>query len=381
MEKDSVAVLHVDTEKGWRGGQQQAAYLFTSMHRQGYRTNLICQPHSALARYCQSESLPHLPVKMHGEADLAAAWKIACLCRTAGFRILHLHSAHALALGLWAKLFRRTLILVGVRRVDFHINDHWLSQLKYKNRYLDAVVCISGAVKQVLLEDGVPAEKLFTIRSGIDLRKYETIPQHKGLRKELGVPAQHIVIGTVAAMARHKDYPNLLRAAKVLLDQKKDVTFLAVGDGPERAAILKLADDLDVRGRFLFAGFHEDPRPYLATFDIFVLASKKEGLGTALLEAQAAGVPIVACRTGGIPAVVQHGWNGLLVPPGNPDALATALLRLAESPELRGRLARNSYQTVKRFSVHETIERNTQLYETLVSRASARFLPVQPDPP
>jgi glycosyltransferase involved in cell wall biosynthesis len=307
---------------------------------------------------------------MRGEIDFVAGWRVARCCKKNEFNILHLHSAHALAIGLWAKLFHRELTLVAVRRVDFHINRRLFGRLKYRSTYVSRVVCISEAIRHVLLEDGLPPDKLVTIHSGIDLRSYAEVMPRDGFRVELGIPDNDLVIGTVAAMARHKDYPNLLRAAKLVLRTKEGVTFCAVGDGPERARILRLAKELGLHERFVFVGFQADPRSYLANFDVFVLASKKEGLGTALLEAQAVGLPVVACRTGGIPEIVQNGHNGLLVPPRNPTQLAAALLRLAHDSTLRDTLGRNALRTVGRFSIDTTVEGNTQLYATLLSQAA-----------
>ena len=183
----------------------------------------------------------------------------------------------------------------------------------------------------------------------------------------LGIPVGHSVVGTVAAMAGHKDYPNLLKAAEIVTRSREDVTFCALGDGPDRESILRQAQRLDLGDRFVFAGFRKDPRPFLALFDVFVLASKREGLGTAVIEAQAAGLPVVVCRTGGLPEIVQHGRNGLLVPPRDPGALARAVLSLVDDTELRRRLADTARQDAGRFSIAATVEQYVRLYETIWS--------------
>ena len=118
-------ILHIDTEKGWRGGQQQAAYLLQILHEKGYGTALICQPASAFEIFCKDKKLPHYSIKMKGEFDFIAAYRIARLCKKNHFDILHLHSAHALAIGLWSKFFYSKPKLICVRRVDFHINKNW----------------------------------------------------------------------------------------------------------------------------------------------------------------------------------------------------------------------------------------------------------------
>lgn len=365
MGKESIKVLHIDTEKGWRGGQQQVAYLLEAMSLQGYATALVCQPQSQIQKYCLEKRLPHLPIRMFGEIDFIAGLRIAWLCRKKGYTILHLHSAHALAIGLWAKLFKQTLKLIAVRRVDFHINKNWFSQYKYKTKLLNRIICISEAIKNVLINDGIPSEKMVTIRSGVDIHKFDDVVPDKNLRKKYDIPADHIIVGTIAAMVGHKDYPNLLKAAKIVIEKKDDITFCALGDGSNKSEIFKLAEELNLSKRFVFVGFQKDIGQFLKLFDIFVLASHLEGLGTSLLDAKTVGLPVVACETGGISEAIIHGRDGLLVPPKNEQALAEAILTLAHDPELRQKLGASALETVKRFDIKKTVAKNIQLYQEL----------------
>lgn len=366
MGKESIRVLHIDTEKGWRGGQQQVVYLLNAIYENGYSTELICQPNSEIEKYCVARGLPCLPLRMRGEADFIAGLKIALYCKKNNFNILHLHSAHALGIGIWAKIFYSRLKLIAVRRVDFHIKKNWFSQFKYNTNRLNKIVCISDGIKQVLIEDGIPLKKLITIHSGINLHKFDEIVPEHNFKQQLGIPEKDILIGTIAAMVGHKDYPNLLKAAKLIIERQHDVTFCAVGDGPDKSKILKLAEDLSLRNRFIFAGFRKDIGQFLKSFDIFVLASKLEGMGTSILDAQAVGLPVIACETGGIPDIITHNQNGLLVTARNEQALAEAISLLIESPDLRQNLGQNASKIVKRFDIQTTVEKSIKLYEALV---------------
>ena len=367
MGNESIRVLHVDTEKGWRGGQQQVIYLLEAMYSNGYFTHLICQPDSEIQKYCNEKKLPCHAVKMQNELDFIAGSRIAQFCRKNKFNVVHLHSAHALAMGLWAKLFYPKLRLIAVRRVDFHIKSNLFSQFKYKNRMLDKIVCISNGIKKVLQTDGITEQKLITIHSGIDIGKFVQVTSRENFRHKLGIPPKKVVVGTIAAMADHKDYPNLLKAAKIVIEQNDNAIFCAVGDGPEKRQILKLADNLDLNNSFIFTGFRADIGNFLKTFDIFVLASKKEGMGTSILDAQAVGLPVIACETGGIPEIISDGKNGLLVPPKNEQKLADAILQLVNNTQLRKTLGFNAKQTVKQFDIHHTIEKNIELYEQMLA--------------
>jgi len=365
MGKPTIKVLHLDTETYWRGGQQQAAYLLEAMLRQGYDTALVGQPKSAIGDFCQRKGLPFFPLRMAGEMDILAGYRLARLCRQLGVTILHLHSSHALTIGLWTKLFFRPLKLIAVRRVDFHIHQNWFSRLKYRHRWLDRIICISEAIRQILIEDGIPDEKLTIIYSGVDTHKFDNVKPPADFKSRFGIPDDHLVIGTVAAMADHKDYPTLLRAAKIVCDAIEHVTFCAVGDGAERDKIVRLHQELGLDQRFILAGYRSDIGYFLKSFDIFVLASKQEGLGTSLMDAQAVGLPVVACRSGGIPELIEHGYNGWLVAPQDETALANALIALVNDPALRIELGHRAVQSIKKFDIAITVEKNLRLYQSL----------------
>ncbi|MBN1154077.1 glycosyltransferase [candidate division KSB1 bacterium] len=367
MDKRAIRVLHVDTERGWRGGQQQAAYLFKAMYDRGYQTAMACRTGSKFERYCRNEVLPYIGMGMRSEFDLISAHRIARVCQREKFQILHLHSAHALSLGLLARVLLPGLRLIAVRRVDFHLRNNLLSTLKYRTRYVDKIICISDAIQNVLIADGVPANKLITIHSGVDFDKFTQVSPPSDFKRREGLPVDHIIVGTIAAIVGHKDYPNLLHAARIALDSSDNMTFCAIGDGTDRDDVHQLARDLKLGTRFIFKGYREDIGEFLKSFDIFVLASKLEGMGTSILDAQAVGLPVIATCTGGIPEIIEDGINGLLVPPRDPSALGNAILSLAENKNLRRRLGENAADNRAKFDISVTVENNLALYDQLLS--------------
>jgi glycosyltransferase involved in cell wall biosynthesis len=367
MGKDTLNILHIDTEKEWRGGQQQVIYLLQGLLVKQISTSLVCQPSSSLANFCGAQNLSFYPVRMYGELDVVAAFKIARIARRHEFNILHLHSAHAISIGLLTKLFYSNPRLVGVRRVDFHINNNILSRLKYRNRFMDRIVCISEGIKNVLVEDGVAPEKIAMIRSGIDISKFDSKTKVDNVRERFKIPENHTIVGTVAAMVGHKDYPTLLQAASLVIQQIPKVTFLAVGDGKDFDSIMRLSQQLKLGERFIFTGFQQNVGSFLKSFDIFVMASKMEGLGTSILDAQSVGLPLIATRTGGIPEIVHHTQNGLLVPPQDPAALAVAIIELISNESKRISLGRKAKENVRNFSIDKTIEVTLRLYGELLN--------------
>ena len=361
----SLRILHIDTEFGWRGGQQQVAYLVEGLRQKGYETAVVCQPGSELETYGRDHAWTCHAVRTHGELDFIAGYRVARLCRQKGYTILHLHAAHALALGVWAKIFRAGGKMVASRRVDFHIKKNWMSRFKYNNPFLDRIVCISDQIRNVLLADGIPARKLQTIHSGVNIDRFAKVTPPHDFRKQLGLPDGHILVGTMAAMADHKDYPNLLHAAKMVCQRAANISFCAVGSGPEEAGIHQLARELNLGNRFIFTGFRRDVGNFLKSYDIFVQASCLEGLGTSILDAQSVGLPVIATRTGGIPEVVKHEKTGILVPPRDSRSLADAVCNLANDAAKRRRLGAAARRSVAAFSIEKTVEQNIGMYEEL----------------
>jgi glycosyltransferase involved in cell wall biosynthesis len=361
MAADAIKVLHIDCSHEWRGGQQQASYLVQAMTAQGFHTAMACPAKSPLADFCTSNHIKHFPFQIKSEFDVSAATKLARMCHDNEYQILHAHDAHALAVASMAKLFFSSLIVIAARRVDFHVKKPIIGAYKYTNRRVNHIITVSEKIRDILIEDGVPAEKITTVHSGIDIHKFDHI-QKTTIREEFGIPSDHFVLGTVAAIAGHKDYPTLLRAAKIVTEQDEHITFIAVGKGPDEDSVKSMADELSVK-RFHFAGFRPDVGEFLKTFDAFVLSSKTEGLGTSLLDAQAVGLPIVATAAGGIPEIVHDGVNGVLAPIQNPEALAEKIMQLKKDKELQSKFSKNALQQVKAFDVSETVRKTINVYK------------------
>lgn len=358
-------ILHIDSEYGWRGGQQQAVYLFEGLLKRGYKTRFVCQPKSKLTKYFKEKRLPFNEIKMRGEIDIISAFKIASLCKKDNYHIIHAHSAHALSIGILSKLFYPKIKIIGVRRVDFHLKNNPFSRFKYNTKLVSKIVCISEGIEKILLEDGVPKTKLRVIHSGINIHKFDEVSKMKNFRKNYQIGHDDIIVGTVAALVGHKDYPNLLKAAEIVLSKKNNVTFISLGDGKNEETIKELASNLNLNNKFLFLGYKSNVGGIIKHFDIFVMASKKEGLGTSILDAQSIGLPVIGTKTGGIPEAVHHNENGLLVPPKNSKELASAILKLIDDEKLRVDFSKQAKKSVKEFDIELTIAKNIELYEKL----------------
>jgi len=363
-------ILHINTEKTWRGGEQQTLYLAEGLKNRGHRSEIVCQPGKELEARARDKGVAVHPVKMRAEWDVAAVIKIRSIIKARSIDIVHMHTSHAHTLGVAAARFAGRAKTVVARRVDFSIYRHWLSLsgLKYKFG-VDRYVAISHAIKDVLVKDGIPADTIEVVHSGIDLGRFEGI-DGSSIRAELGIPVDAPVIGTVAHFAWHKGLEYLVDAAPFVADEIDGVRIVFVGSGSLEEEIKQRAAASGANDQIVFAGFRTDVAQCLDMFDIFVMPSVMEGLCTSILDALAARKPVVASQAGGIPEIIENGETGLLVPPGDAAALAGGLIRALREPELAARMAEQGRQKVQElFSIDAMVEGNVKVYERLLGLA------------
>jgi len=364
-------MLHINSARTWRGGEQQTLWLCRGLQHRGHRVLLACPPASPLMERARQAGLVVCPVKMRGEWDLQAARELTGIIARERITLIHFHTAHAHTLGLLAARRAGAPLRFLTRRVDFHIHGHLLNRWKY-GPALTAILAISEGIRRVLLEDGLAPQRVITVPSGIDLDRLREAGDPEPLRRELGVPREALVVGMVAALAPHKDHRTFLKAAAAVKKVLPGVRFLIVGEGQLEAELRELSESLGLSREVIFTGFREDVLELTGMFDIFVLSSYLEGMGTSLLDAMGLGRPIVATRAGGIPEIVREGQNGLLVPARQPEQLAEAIVKLGKDEDLRRRMGALGKELVKDFSVRRTVERTEAVYGRFAAPETSR---------
>lgn len=369
LEPTSLRVAHLNTEPTWRGGEQQVLYLATAQAAGGHRPTVFAQPGSPMALRAREAGLPVVELRTRGEADLPAMSRLARWLREHPVDVLHMHTTHAHTIGVvaawWARASARRVVS---KRTDFSIFRHsflGLNRLKYLHG-VDRYIAISEAVRRVLIDDGVPAARIAVVPSGVQADRFEGA-RANGLRRELGLGEGAPVVGNIAHFADHKGQRYLVEAAPRILKARPEARLLIVGEGALRAPLMERARELGVADRVLFPGFREDVPALLALFDVFVMPSHLEGLGTIVLDALASGTPVVAAAAGGIPEVIEDGRTGLLVAPRDPAALAEGVLALLADPARAAALAEEGRRRVReRFSVEAMVEGTLTVYRGLL---------------
>ncbi|MFE2726410.1 glycosyltransferase [Kitasatospora sp. NPDC059327] len=227
----------------------------------------------------------------------------------------------------------------------------WANALTYRRN--DAVVAVSHAVERTIpAARRRPGAWVRVVHHGPDLAGAPQGPAARAAaRTELGLPQDAFVVGTVGNLTPKKDQATLLAAHAELLRRHPGARLVLIGTGPLDGRLRAHAAESGVADRVLFAGSRPDVPALLPGLDVFTLSSRQEGLPVALMEAMTSGLPSVVTRVGGIPEVLDDGAQGLLVEPGDPAALATALGRLADDRELRERLGAAARERARRFDV------------------------------
>ncbi len=230
----------------------------------------------------------------------------------------------------------------------------------------DAVLTVSHAVETSVRSGGVKPERVYVLHSGLDLSSVPASLDGADFRRRQGIPLTVPLLGTVANLFPRKGYDVMCRALSLLRSRRPDVQYLIVGTGDAgyEAALRKLVVSLGLEGQVHFAGFQEPVYPALAAMDVYVHPAVMEGFGIALLEAMAMARPVVATTTGGIPDIVVHEETGLLVAPGDPEALASAIGVLLENADRRTLLGKNGRRRVESlFTIDAMMAKLSACYE------------------
>lgn len=314
-----------------------------------------------------------------GPFDLRAAGRLIAFARRERITIVHTHNVTANLYGLL--LILMVPQLVHVIHVHAHFQQILLeSQRSRLKRFLllrgnawalrrcDRVIANSESVRDFLLEHAVDPGKIRVVYNGVDVLRIEEdarlpCPLAESFSgQSTGGDSGTKLVGAFGRLAPVKNYPLLLEAARLVLE-KEPARFVIAGEGPERGELERLASQLGIADRVHFAGWLQNPYPFLAVVDVVVLTSSAEGFGLALLEAMALERPVVATAVGAIPEIVHDGMNGILVPAADPEALASAIVRLLRDRSLRGVLgARGHEVALREFSSATMCDRVEQVY-------------------
>lgn len=354
-------VLEVEASKGWGGQEKRTVRLAQHMDESKVKTLFAAQPDSYLYKNQKELGITVFPVKLSKTYDLFAVWKLTRLIKKHQIDIISTHSGKDAWLGGMAAWFS------GIKCIRVrHLQTPFRSTFSYK-KLSHAVCTVSEQVRQYVISRGVPQENVHTVYTGVDTDKFK--PEESTFRKELRIAEDVILIGIIAVLRAAKRHKDLIEAFAALKDSY-NIKLVIVGDGPQWENLQNQIKELGLEKEVFMPGFRDDTVNVLNALDIFVLPSRMEALGTALLEAQACGIPVMGSRVGGIPECISEGESGLLFEAENVEDLKEKLETLLKDQALRERLAHNTRPHIEStFSVKKMVENTIAVYEKVLYRS------------
>ena len=318
--------------------------------------------------------IPSLLRRISPLNDIRALYDLVRIVKTEKPDVVHTHTSKAGILGRLAAKIARVPLIVHTPHghVFFGHFGQILSRIFLWAERLfapltDRVVALTAGESKDYMDLNVyPGEKLVKIHSGVDVEKFKQVPVGVVEKKRsLGLDQNGLVVGFIGWLLPIKGPMHLLKAMEGVWQDHADTNLVFIGKGDLDVDLRAEALKTGANGRVNFLGWRNDIDEIMPIFDIFVLPSLNEGMGRVLVEAMAAGKPIVASNVGGIPDLVEHDHNGLLVPPGDEKALAAAILQLINDPKKAKMMGQRGRERCHQFSLDSMVDKIDQLYMEL----------------
>jgi glycosyltransferase involved in cell wall biosynthesis len=368
-----IRVFHLIDTLNVGGTENQLVQLAVQMQRAGYDVTVGClRAEGALLPVLRRKGIPVVEFRKNktllsidGARQLL---RLAAFLRAGRFGVVHAHDLWANLLGVPAGRLARIPVVISSRRylADLEWYTPWRNRVvRLIYRLSTRVVVNSAAVREKLVVgDRVARAKIRVIYNGVDVERFaNTRRNREELLPNMGERSK--VVAVLANMySRVKGHACLISAARIVCTNEPKAFFLLIGDGVERPALEAQARDAGLENKVMFCGSRADIPELLACCDLSVLPSEAEGFPNAILETMSAGLPVVATAVGGSNEIIKDGKHGLLVPPGNPEALAAAILRVIRNPQLARTLARAGQRKIRTcFSFDRLVGELDQLYK------------------
>jgi glycosyltransferase involved in cell wall biosynthesis len=304
---------------------------------------------------------------MKSKLDVPAVFRLYRLLREKRVDVLHTYLFHANFLGRIVGRLAGVKVIISSERIMGLEGRYRLVLNRLTSPLADAFTANAQAVKKFMVEEiRLPEEKIAVIYNGVDVGRFDIQVERKMVRDALGLAEGDLACVTVARLDAQKGVRYLIEAARKVVEDKPNVKFLVVGDGPLRGSLEMLSEKLGLTEHVFFLGKKADIARLLKASDVFVLPSVWEGFPNVVLEAMASGLPVIATKTSGTPEAVAEGETGLLVEPKDSDGLAEAILKsLSDLRKLRGMGVCGRKRAEECFSVEKMIRENEKLYVRL----------------
>lgn len=352
------------------GAAIQLRGLAEGLRARGHEVVIATHPSPRWAAIARDAGMPYYPLPMASPVDLRSVKGLVRVLRKHRIQVVHAHKGRGRTLAMIASVFTRIPVLVLNRGVSFPLDR--FNRLGYVTRRVTAIVAVCEAIRRDLVAAGVDPAKVHVIYSGTDTDRFRPGLDGSAVRRELGLDPDAFLFVQVGA--RSVKGNDLCIDALARIAARAPAAHLLVVGARHQEPLLARADAAGLAGRVHVQGYREDVPVVLAAAQCCVDASHAGlGLTGAIREALASGTAVIATDLAGNPELVQHEVTGLLVPPRDVDALAAAMLRMVESPELRRTTAAAGRRLVEeRFSMRAKVDATERLYRRLVAERERR---------
>jgi glycosyltransferase involved in cell wall biosynthesis len=363
-------ILHLDTEKTWRGGENQVKALIEGLHEK-VEKQFAAAPFNSVAIKENRWSCEALELKSGNPYDPRIIYQLVQFINKNKIQLIDAHTAKAHTLAVHVAFFLPDLKIVVHRRVDNVPKKNWLTKFKYFSPKVTCYVAISQAIAEILIQYGISPAKIKVVRSAVSDEVYRNLNRkeiQKQFRIKHQIPQKFLIFGNASALSNQKGYPTLIQAIAILKKTHTTFKVFIAGAGELKEELAGLVNELGLQNEIHFLGFLKDVPEFLSSLDVLVVPSNNEGLGTVILDGILAGCCPVGSRVGGIPEIIQHEQTGLLIEKGDSVRLARHLALLIDQPEKLQTLAENAKQHVLiEFSLESMIQGNLNVYNSLLN--------------
>ncbi|MCK5853119.1 glycosyltransferase family 4 protein [bacterium] len=356
--------------------------IFKKLQNEGFDVTFACTDDED-ARFVESQGIPFFPVKISRNisiTDFFAIFKLYKFIKKNNFVLVNTHTAKAGFAGRTAAWLARVPIIIHT--AHGLVVHEYLSSLK-KNIYTflerwigaktSAFIVVTDKVGDELIKAGIAKKnKIHRIYNGINLDDFSKINEssHLEFLEKLNINNDDVILGTLSRLVPDKGLEDLIQAFALIHISNPEIKLIIAGDGPLRNKLANLTEKLQIKDNVNFIGWQDDVTQTLALFDVFCLPTLREGFGYVFLEAQAAGVPVIATKISPLTETMQDGESALLVPPNSPEELSSAMQKTINDTALRNRLIENGFRNVKeRFDQRNQLDEIVELYNLLLTPA------------
>lgn len=368
-----INVLHLINYLGSGGSEKYIFSLAEKLHNKTCRFYLAYSSDGSGRKLFEDLGIELIKLDMKSPADLKASWKLKTLCKKLSIDVIHTHFLRENYIGIFSKAMGNRVKIINTRHMLFENSKSVIAANRLLTRLNDCVIAVSASVRDQLIKEGISAKKIKLIYNGVDAKDWSTACPLT-FRSEYGVCDDEILVVSVARFSAEKGHSFLLDAVKYYRDRigsSKDtalrtVRFVLAGSGELLDDMKEKAKELKIQNDVIFTGYRHDIKNILKSSDIFVSHSSNEALGISILEAMAAGLPVISTDSGGTREIVNDAFkSGVLIEYGDKAAFADSLIRLITDGNLRDRYVKSAYAILfKHFNLDKVAEETYNLYKS-----------------